>query len=362
MIMLLLFFTFSKPKESTDLLTSGTSVKGSSDAAVEVERCPTCWKLFPVCELPLHSPICQDSATVRKPLTSSRSSTKEEVDELVIAAAPDVSKRTSKDGLSSLDSTMEQCPHCLGLFPLEVLISHAETCSLASSSSTSGSSHSSSRSSRSGSSESEKMKILMRGGASVNETSWPVDPPLSLSKDTSVEQCPYCSDLLPVAELITHCVMCKSTASSSTSKIPVSSRRIVVLTSDDLADIEADSVSVKRARYTLDTWRSGSKTLPSSSSGDAGTSSSKTPRGGASFSTAEVSAAGGKPRSFTKLDGADELEQCVHCLQEFPISELVNHAAACSKASSESGTEVHLHTYSTCIHVHVQCVVVAHVM
>ena len=33
-------------------------------------------------------------------------------------------------------------------------------------------------------------------------------------------------------------------------------------------------------------------------------------------------------------DGAmDELEQCVHCLKEFPISELVHHAASCSAAA-----------------------------
>ena len=33
-------------------------------------------------------------------------------------------------------------------------------------------------------------------------------------------------------------------------------------------------------------------------------------------------------------DGAmDELEQCVHCLKDFPISELVHHAASCSAAA-----------------------------
>ena len=275
---------------------------------VEMERCPNCWKLFPVYELPLHSPICQESALKRKRSSHSR----EEEEEAILTSSPSESRKTSPP-----TDFVEQCPHCLDLFPLDVLISHAETCSLASSTG-------SSRGSRGSSSGAESVKMKhTTEGASVDRAA---APPVPMSMDMSQEQCPYCSVLFPIAELITHCASCRS----STSEMPTSKEEIHS-TAADLSDVETHSgVVAKRARYTLEPFeRSAATFLPSSSTGHAGSSLAATREDGTL----------GKPRSSVD-DGELDLEQCVHCLKEFPISELVSHAGSCTAAGKESAAEV----------------------
>ena len=281
---------------------------------VEMERCPNCWKLFPVLELPLHSPICQEAASKRSKLSTTSSRDSRETEAVL---SPDTSRRSP----AAINVCMEQCPHCLDLFPLEHLISHAETCSLASSS---GSGHSSTGS-----------------GRPISRTSVDGDEaaalPVSILRDTSMEQCPYCLELLPITELITHCATCGKSAALST---------LGTTTASTMADVEADSVTVKRARYTLEPF-DRSAVSPVYSVEDGGLSLDGPTR--ESLHSASVAAVrdGGKPRSLAGRE--DELEQCVHCLEEFPISELVSHAALCSAAAKETGAEVHYKSDSYCL-------------
>ena len=275
---------------------------------VEMERCPNCWKLFPIYELPLHSPICQESALKRK-RSNSLSHSREEVE--ILTSSPSTSRKRP-----SPTEFLEQCPHCLDLFPLDVLITHAETCSLASST---GSSRGS-RGSSSGA-ESAKMRHTTKE-ASVDKAA---APPVAVSRDMSQEQCPYCSVLLPINELITHCATCES----STSEMHLS-REEIHSTTADLSDVETDSATVaKRARYTLEPFeRSTATSFPSF-----------TGRAGSSLATLREDETVGKPRSFVD-DGVVDLEQCVYCLKEFPISELVSHTASCAAAAKETTAEV----------------------
>lgn len=279
---------------------------------LEMERCPNCWKLFPVYELPLHSPICQKSALKRKRSNSSSYSREEEA---ILTSLPTESRNTPPP-----TDFVEQCPHCLDLFPLDVLISHAETCSLASST---GSSHGS-RGSSSGA-ESAKMRHATEE-ASVDGSA---APPVPMLMDTSQEQCPYCSMLFPIAELITHCASCRST---STSAMPTT-REEIHSTAADFSDVETDSAMIaKRARYTLEPFERSTATLfPSSSTGHSGSSLATTCK--------REDETLGKPRTSVD-DGAVDLEQCIHCLKEFPVSELVSHAASCTAAGKESAAEV----------------------
>ena len=136
---------------------------------------------------------------------------------------------------------------------------------------------------------------------------------ISLSRDVSLEQCPFCFKLMPLTELITHSATCRLTsAAPATSSIRPSVA--------DLSDTEEDGVVRKRAKYTLEAFEKSLKSSSSASVGDA---------------VAEEKE-GRKPP-----DGVDELEQCVHCLKEFPISEIVRHATSCSAAAKgATGSDV----------------------
>lgn len=303
--------------KSTDSLVAKHPLKDPDLDEVEIERCPNCWKLFPVHELPLHSPICQDGASKKSSkaissFTSSPPSSREEP----AAPSSDITARESPltDALYADSGCLEQCPHCLELFPLEVLISHAETCSVTSAS---GSTRSSS------------------GGRSISRTS--VDSgdeaaalPTSILRDMSMEQCPYCSELLPVTELITHCAICAG-------KSAILPTRGTAATTEAMTDIERDSASAaKRARYTLEPFDRSAVSPLSSVDGTRWSLNGPTTGEGGKESASRTAAVAvmdrEKPRSLG-VDGVDELEQCVHCLKEFPISELVHHAASCSAAA-----------------------------
>lgn len=289
-----LFSKSSNLDKSSESLAPRAPLESSSTdpEGEEMERCPNCWKLFPVCELPLHSPICQDSASRKNNLgTVSRA---READSVVNSSS--VGRKRPATHLATVDC-MDMCPHCLDLFPLELLLSHAETCSMASIGN-SGSSGSAS------------------GGASVDSVA---AVPVSVSRDLSLEQCPYCLELMPIAELIGHCVTCTSDTPSASA--------------GGFSDVETDSVVVKRARYTLEPYESGAASTLFSF-GDAGSSLS---RAKADLGSTSETDAHGK-----HTDGGDDLEQCVHCLKEFPISELVSHAASCSAAAGGAGVEVYI--------------------
>ena len=265
----------------------------------DMERCPHCWKLFPAHNLPLHCPMCQDSAAKSSSSPSERGTTS------VSPPAAAAVSRGESSACVSLDDSMEQCPHCLAPFPLDALVTHAETCSMASSSR--GSSRSDSHSVSSGCAKSAK--------SSESPTGEPVDL-ISLSRDVSLEQCPFCFQLMPLTELITHSATCRLTSAAPAT----SSLRSPAA---DLSEAEEDGVVHKRAKYTLEAFEKCLKRSSSASVGDAGAEE-------------EVCKEGRKPP-----DGVDELEQCVHCLKEFPISEIVRHATSCSAAAKgATGSDV----------------------
>ena len=151
--------------------------------------------------------------------------------------------------------------------------------------------------------------------------------PVSILRDTSMEQCPYCLELLPITDLITHCAACGGKSTT----LPTLA---TAAATEAMADVERDSVAAKRARYTLEPFDRGLVSYSLSSIG----SSLDGPTGEGGMESASDSAAvavigRGKPPRVLPDGAVDELEQCVHCLKEFPISELVHHAASCSAAA-----------------------------
>lgn len=297
---------------------------------MEMERCPNCWKLFPVIELPLHSPICQDAAAKRRrsSTTSSIESSSHLKEALTDAESEgrkaSLESDTVRAGPAAIPiECVEQCPHCLDLFPLDVLIFHAETCSLASSNGSTSSSSVGrpiSRTSVDGEEEEVAAAVL----------------PVSTLRNTSMEQCPYCSELLPVTELITHCAICNQSTSPSSVGITAGFEEAVPRIT--MVDVDVDSVVAKRARYTLEPFEKSAVSSLHSVEDAAWLQ-----HGPVEESSCVRLASGATVVDSGSIpDRMDELEQCVHCLKEFPISELVTHATTCSAAAKEAGTEVDL--------------------
>ena len=247
------------------------------DSKEEMERCPSCWKLFPVTDLPIHCPICQDSksneakSNVR---AASPTPTKDSV--IVIHDSPELKSRgdrhSAPDVSESLESIMEQCPKCLEIFPLIELVVHAEICST-------------------------KMEISDGGTAP------------SLSKGPSLEQCPLCLEMFSITELISHSEACCGTTPSSGECISLLDE-----------DIETDSV-----RYTIEAFDRSTASNNSTASCTLAAAAAVTtkPRQPAS-SSSEVRSKGA---SISAID----VEQCTNCLKVFPITELVAHSAICSE-------------------------------
>ena len=323
--MLFVIYFSSVKKSSTDSLVARGPVEAPKDPdEIEMERCPNCWKLFPVHKLPLHCPICQDAASKKirsssKTTSSSSSSPPSSFrEEPAVPSSAFTTRKSPTTDLSANSECLEQCPHCLGLFPLEVLISHAETCSLASSTE-------STRSSSVG-------RSISRASVDGDDEAAATALPVSILRDTSMEQCPYCSELLPITDLIAHCAAC---GGKSTTLPTLATATTTEAMAD--ADIERDSVAAKRARYTLEPFdRSAASHSLSSLDGTRSSLDGPTGEGGMESPSGSAAVAvmdRGKPPRVLSDGAVDELEQCVHCLKEFPISELVRHAASCSAAA-----------------------------
>jgi hypothetical protein len=147
-----------------------------------------------------------------------------------------------------------------------------------------------------------------------------------------MEQCPYCSELLPITELISHCAACGGKSTTLPTLATTAATEF-----EAMADVERDSVAAKRARYTLEPFDRSAVSYSLSSlddtrsslDGPTGEGGMGSASGGATMSVVER----GKLRVLPGGGAVDELEQCVHCLKEFPISKLVHHAAACSAAT-----------------------------
>ena len=325
---------FGSRKESSDSFATRhlLEAKAPDEVEVEMERCPNCWKLFPVNELPLHAPICQDAAAKKRRLSTTSSTessfhlkeaaTHAESEGRKASLESDTGRRgPAVDSAAYIECT-EQCPHCLDLFPLDVLIFHAEICSLASSN---------------GSTSSSSV------GRPISRT--PVDGeeeeaaaamlPVFTLRNTSMEQCPYCSELLPITELIAHCDSCGKHTPPLSVGTTAGSEAVPHTT---MVDVDADSVATKRARYTLESFEKSAVGSSHSVEDAAMLRHGPIEEGGSVHLASGATAVD----DGSVADRMDELEQCVHCLKEFPISELVTHATTCSAAAKEAGAEVDL--------------------
>ena len=276
--------------------TSATSVP-SLTREISKERCPTCLKLFPVVDLPIHCAICQKTTD---PGTSAN--------ETVIHTTEEETDCDTTDGVTKVESvvseanvipalhseiSLEQCPSCLKLFPVLELIAHAEVCA-----------HVSSR-------------VVVDIDPDIEPSTHNSLTPSSMhTTEVCMGECPSCSKLFTVCELVDHSEVCRSHRSD-----------------------EAGSTSRPEPVTVINSSRYSLKNN-SGSSIATGVSVNET-------SSAIVEKDGKKEDSASAHMGAavgangGDLEQCVYCLQDFPVTELIDHVNSCPKKDMKNKVSLH---------------------
>ena len=269
--------------------TSATSVP-SLTREVSKERCPKCLKLFPIVELPTHCAICQkttaNNTSANKYTTQATEEERDcdttdgvtKVESVVSKAYPIPVLRT--------DISIEQCPSCLKLFPVLELVAHAEVCT-----------HESSRVVIDIDPEVEPHCVAL---SSVNSRS-----SLRLAsmptKEEYMEECPSCTKFFPVCELVDHCKVCRPHRKDEAGTI---------LRAEPVAVISSN-------RYSLESY---SDSAIAASARVTGTSSVVVGNEVKTTSVHMEAAVGAS---------GDDLEQCIYCLQDFPVTELIEHVNDC---------------------------------
>ena len=137
----------------------------SQEEDEEMERCPSCRKLFHVLDLPMHCPACQEAG-------------REEV------VSPNFHKELKTT------SSMEECSNCSEIFPANMLASHVKECK-----------GDTKYSQCSNCSEIFPADMLI---SHVEEC----DGDIKKNRD-SYGECPYCSAILPILDLIGHSATCQ---------------------------------------------------------------------------------------------------------------------------------------------------------
>ena len=276
--------------------TSATSVP-SLTREISKERCPTCLKLFPVVELPIHCAICQKT-------TDSGTS----ANETVIHTTEEETDCDTTDGVTKVESvvseanvipalhseiSLEQCPSCLKLFPVLELIAHAEVCARVSS------------------------RVVVDIDPDIEPSAHNSLTPSSMhTTEVCMGECPSCSKLFTVCELVDHSEVCRSHRSD-----------------------EAGSTSRPEPVTVINSSRYSLKNN-SGSSIATGVSVNET-------SSAIVEKDGKKEDSASAHMGAavgasgGDLEQCVYCLQDFPVTELIDHVNSCPKKDMKNKVSLH---------------------
>ena len=184
-------------------------------------------------------------------------------------------RKETREGRSS--HMMEYCPNCLELFPVAELVAHSTDC-----------------------------PAIPLASASHTEVSLPLAGPHPLElEDDDHGDCPTCSRTFPIGELVEHCQECRAMPSSPKSATPPSSPE------KDMMDPASHSTS--RCADNDRPERGGAVS-------GVGTAEETTPGDGVGGAPAD-----GKVPADSML----ELELCEHCLQEFPLCELLVHHDMC---------------------------------
>lgn len=188
---------------------------------------------------------------------------------------------------------MEQCPHCLKLFPVLELVAHAEVCT-----------HESSR-------------VVTDIDPDIEPSTHHSFTPTSMhTTDVYMEECPSCSKLFTVCEVVDHSKVCRSHRNDE---------------SGTTLGVEPVAVN-KSSRYSLESYSDSAIA--------------------AGVSVTEISSVVVEKEDCTSvLIGAavcasgDDLEQCVYCLQDFPVTELIDHVNDCPSKDMRNKVSLHKGIY-----------------
>ena len=269
---------------------------------VSKERCPRCLKLFPIVELPTHCAICQKT-TANNSSANETHITEEErnldttdgvtkVESVVSEAYPIPLLRT--------EMSMEQCPHCSKIFPVLGLVAHAEVCT-----------RESNRVVIDLDPEVEPQHVTLSGVSSCSSLrSMP-------TTEVYMEECPSCSKLFTLCELVDHSKVCRSHRNDKAETI-WGAKPVAV---------------IKSSRYSLESY---SDSAIAASVSVTETSSVVV---GKEVKTKEDSASAHMGAAVCA--GGDDLEQCVYCLQDFPVTELINHVNNCPSKDMRNKVSLH---------------------
>ena len=269
--------------------TSAMSVP-SLTREVSKERCPTCLKFFPVVELPIHCAICQKATDFSTSASETATHATEEADCGTIDGV--TSKANVIPALHS-EISLEQCPNCLKLFPVLELVAHAEVCTRVSS------------------------RVVIDIDPDIETSTHNSLTPSSMhTTEVCMGECPSCSKLFTVCELVDHSEVCRShrsdEAGSTSRPEPVTA---ITSSSYSLKNYSGSSIAVG-----VSVFEASSAVVEKD--GKKGDSAS-------AHMGAAVGASGG------------DLEQCVYCLQDFPVTELIEHVNSCPRKDMKNKVSLH---------------------
>ena len=305
-----------RKKVTQEELSSRSAVKGASleikpkpnviatlvpslTREVSKERCPRCLKLFPIVELPTHCAICQKTTANNTSANESDTTEEEGAQDTTdgVTKMESVVSEAYPIPLLRTEMSMEQCPHCSKIFPVLELVAHAEVCT-----------RESSRVVIDIDPEVEPQHVTLSGVSSCSS--------LRLMPTTEVymEECPSCSKLFTVRELVDHSEVCKSHRNDEAG-----------------TTLRAEPVVVINcSRYNLNSYSDSAIAV----------------------SVTEISSVVVEKEDCTSvLMGAavcasgDDLEQCVYCLQDFPVTELIDHVNDCPSKDMRNKVSLHKGIY-----------------
>ena len=250
-------------------------------SSVSLEQCPKCHELFPALDLHSHHYECLGCLDLPATLPEKVDKKEEEREEESDKENEKVEEK--KDvGLLHSSLSLEECPKCHELFPVLDLVSHHKDCVCC---------------------------------LELPVATCPVEHPIvekpapfpCHSPDNEYEECPSCSKIFTLEELVVHYQECskRSPLEDGGGGIPPSAH-IPSYPKDEL--LEVDGPGKSGADYT-----------------------SKISDGGRSKSGAEGVDLDGV--GAASVDNMLELEQCEQCLEEFPLYELLTHHAVCTERS-----------------------------
>ena len=269
---------------------------------VSKERCPRCLKLFPIVELPTHCAICQKT-TANNTSTNETPTIEEERNTDTtdgVAKVESVVSEAYPIPLLQTEMSMEQCPSCLKIFPVLELVAHAKVCT-----------RESSRVVIDIDPEVEPQHVTL---SSVSSRSSLRSMPTT---EVYMEECPSCSKLFTVCELVDHSEVCRSHRNDEAGTI---------LRTEPAAVINS-------SRYSLESYSdsaiAASASITETSSVVVGKEVKTKEDSTSVHMGAAVCACG------------DDLEQCIYCLQDFPVTELIDHVNDCPSKDMRNKVSLH---------------------